>query len=87
MKRKVETIKPAAGSRATGQNIEARLISAATSKKMQKKKPFPRCDSLLLCGENLHDCPALRLCSDNIGKCPKLWFGDADQTRKLQKQT
>jgi len=85
MKRKVE-IKPAAGSRATGQNIEARLISAATSKQIRKKKD-PSCNKLLLCGTNVVDCPVLRICGDHLGDCPNLWFRDASRTRKLQKQT
>jgi hypothetical protein len=86
MKRKVEIIKPAAGSRATGQNIEARLISAATSKQIRRKKD-PPCNKLLLCGWNVKDCPLLLLCSDHIGDCPHLLFSDASQTRKPRKQT
>jgi len=86
MKRKVEIIKPAAGSRATGENIEARLISAATLRQMREKKGLPPCHRLVLCGFNIHHCSALLLCGDNYGHCPNLWFSDAGQSRKPQKQ-
>jgi hypothetical protein len=78
MIKNIDKIKPAAGSRASGTNIEARLAAAAKSKKIPRP-PCPKltCGHLYICGTNAVGCPPLLICGLNAGGCTRLiWSGD-----------
>lgn len=78
MIKNIDKIKPAAGSRATSANIEARIAAAAKSKSIDRKGcPKLNCDHLYICVTNGVSCKPLLICGLNAGGCTHLiWEGD-----------
>jgi hypothetical protein len=60
---KKNTLKRAAGSKATSANVRDRLKSVRAAK---------NCPVLGSCTDNTSNCPKLRHCTINAGTCPKL---------------